>query len=209
MTELTLDVLKAERCVAILRAQTTEHFVSTARTLAQGGIHVLEFPLTTEGALNELPRVIDELGPDAFVGVGTVTTVDQARASIAAGAHYLVTPTVDVAVIECARQADVPILVGALSPTEILTAWTAGATAVKLFPASIGTPQYLKDLRGPFPDIPIVPTGGVRMDDLRPFLDAGAIAFGMGGALVGSAPDGGSQDDLRERIRVFRQAVGA
>lgn len=209
-TAVDLELLRAERCVAIVRGKSVEHFGVTARTLVGAGVRVLEFPLTTPGVLRKLPEIIDDLGADAQVGIGTVTTLAQARESCRAGARFLVTPTVSVAVIEYARSVEVPILAGAFSPTEIFTAFSAGATAVKLFPASLGGPSYVRELlSGPFPEIPLIPTGGVTIGDIPAFLDAGALAFGMGGSLLGSAPNGGDLGELRDRVHRFRAAVAS
>jgi 2-dehydro-3-deoxyphosphogluconate aldolase/(4S)-4-hydroxy-2-oxoglutarate aldolase len=205
---LDLDLLSVVRCAAIVRGATTEHFAITGRTLVDAGLPVLEFPLTTPGVLATLPSIVEGLGAEAHVGAGSVTTLDEAKAAVDAGARFLVTPNLELAVIEYARSVPVPTVVGAFSPTEIVTAWRAGATVVKLFPASVGGPDYVKELRaGPFPQIPLVPTGGVRIEDVPAFLQAGATAFGMGGALLGSAAHGGSQDDLRVRAAAFRAAV--
>ena len=205
---LALDVLRAERCVAIIRGTAVTHFAAAAATLVDEGIGVLEFPLTTGGVLGELRNIVEELGARAHVGVGSVTTVEQATASHRAGAAFLVTPNFDGAVTAYAASVGLPILAGAFSPTEVFTAWNAGATAVKLFPASIGGPGYVRELtRGPFPDIPLVPTGGVALADIADYLDAGAVAFGLGTSLLGGAPDGGDHDDLRRRVGQFRAAA--
>lgn len=205
---LDLDVLRAERCVAIIRGASVAHFASTAAALVDEGIGVLEFPLTTDGVLPELRSIVEELGDRAHVGVGSVTTVQQATASHEAGAAFLVTPNFDGAVIAFASSVGLPILAGAFSPTEVFTAWNAGATAVKLFPASVGGPGYVRELiRGPFPDVPLIPTGGVAFADIADYLDAGAVAFGLGTSLLGSAPDGGDHDDLRRRVGQFRSAA--
>lgn len=202
---LDLGLLKQQRCVAIVRGDTVSHFAATARTLVESGIAILEFPLTTCGVLAALPDIAADLGPEAYVGTGSVVTLDQAKASFDSGSRFLVTPNLNVPVIEYARSVNLPILAGAFSPTEIFTAWTAGATAVKLFPGSLGGPGYVRELtRGPFPDIPLVPTGGVQISQVRQFLDAGAVAFGMGGSLLGEAPHGGSQEDLKLRCEQFR-----
>lgn len=205
---LDLDLLRAGRCVAIVRGKSPEHFAQTARTLVAAGIGILEFPLTTPGVLAVIRSIAEELGSGAHVGAGSVRTVDEAAAAAGAGARFLVTPNLDLAVIEYARRHDLPAIVGAFSPTEIFTAWTCGATAVKLFPASVGGPGYVRELTsGPFPGIPLVPAGGVQIADVPAFLAAGAVAFGMGGSLLGSAPDGGSQGDLRARIEAFRASA--
>jgi 2-dehydro-3-deoxyphosphogluconate aldolase / (4S)-4-hydroxy-2-oxoglutarate aldolase len=208
MRTLDLDLIREQRCIAIIRAHSTDHFASTARTLADAGIGLIEFPLTTPGILATLPAIVAELGSQAHVGVGSVTTVDLAAAAHHAGAAFLVTPNFAPAVVEYAKDAGLPILVGAFSPTEVFAAWSAGATAVKLFPASIGGPGYVRELiSGPYPDIPLVPTGGVEISDIPAYLEAGAVAFGLGGALLGSAGGQGPSDDLQTRVRNLRTAV--
>jgi 2-dehydro-3-deoxyphosphogluconate aldolase/(4S)-4-hydroxy-2-oxoglutarate aldolase len=207
-TAFDLDLLRAQRCVAIIRGTTTEHFACTAATVIDAGIRILEFPLTTPDVLSRLREIIETLDPDSWIGTGSVTTVAQAQASYEAGAQFLVTPNLNTAVIDYARSVGMPILAGAFSPTEVFTAWDAGATAVKLFPASLAGPGYVRELQsGPFPNIPLIPTGGVTLGDIPAFLEAGALAFGMGGTLLGSAPSGGDQGELRSRISEFHAAV--
>lgn len=207
-TQLDLDVLRAERCVAIIRGASVEYFKDTARTLAGAGIAVMEFPLTTPGVLDQLRSTADDVGPGAHIGVGTVTSMEAAKASFNAGAQFLVTPNVNLHVIQYAQDVGLPVLAGAFSSTEIYTAWDAGATAVKLFPGSLGGPGYLRELRSPFPDIPLVPTGGIALAEVPAFLSAGAIAFGMGSALLGDAPAGGSLQELQRRVEQFIDLSG-
>ncbi|MGV9863482.1 bifunctional 4-hydroxy-2-oxoglutarate aldolase/2-dehydro-3-deoxy-phosphogluconate aldolase [Rhodococcus koreensis] len=205
---LDTDILRSDGCVAILRASTTDHFPATVRTLVEADLRIMEISLTTPGALASIRQLVDTLPTDVYLGAGTVTTVDAARAAADAGAQYLVTPNTSVPVIEYAHAVGLPILVGALTPTEIFTAWEAGATAVKVFPASVGGPEYCRALTsGPYPDIPLVPTGGVDLSDAHAYLQAGAVALGMAGSLLGSAPEGGSQAELAARIREFRTAT--
>jgi 2-dehydro-3-deoxyphosphogluconate aldolase/(4S)-4-hydroxy-2-oxoglutarate aldolase len=199
------EFVGSQKCIAIIRGRTVAHFADTARTMVQSGIRLLEFPLTTAGVCDVLPHVVAEHRDTAYVGAGTVTTLERAQAAHEAGAQFLVTPNLDLAVVDYARKVALPIFVGALTPTEIHSAWQAGATAIKLFPASIGGPTYLEELRGgPFPDIPLIPTGGVDNTNAQAYLNAGALALGMGSALLGSAPNGGSQEELRVRIADFR-----
>jgi 2-dehydro-3-deoxyphosphogluconate aldolase/(4S)-4-hydroxy-2-oxoglutarate aldolase len=208
MAVLDLDALRAQRCVAIIRARTVEHFASTAATLVQAGLNILEFPLTTSGVLAALPPIIEELGAGACVGVGSVTTAENAVAAHRAGAAFLVTPHFDPAVMAYARSVGLPVLAGAFTPTEVFAAWQAGATAVKLFPASVGGPGYVRELvAGPYPDIPLMPTGGVKLSEIPAYLAAGAVAFGLGGSLLASAPNGGPKDDLHARILEYQAAV--
>jgi 2-dehydro-3-deoxyphosphogluconate aldolase/(4S)-4-hydroxy-2-oxoglutarate aldolase len=204
-TALDLDVLRTERIVAIIRGTSVAHFAATATTLVDEGIRVLEFPLTTPEVLDAVAPLAEDLGSTVHVGVGSVTTLQQAIAAREAGAAFLVSPNVDPAVIAYARSVRLPMLAGAFSPTEVVSAWNAGATAVKLFPASLGGPGYVRELvRGPFPDLPLIPTGGVAPSDVADYLDAGAVAFGLGGSLVGDAADGGDLTELRRRVDRFR-----
>ncbi|MET0451228.1 MAG: bifunctional 4-hydroxy-2-oxoglutarate aldolase/2-dehydro-3-deoxy-phosphogluconate aldolase [Mycobacterium sp.] len=201
---LDLDFIRAQRCIAIVRGTSTAHFDETARTLVSSGVRMLEFPLTTPGVLDALQSVAEEHTGSAYVGAGSVTTMAGARAAHAAGAQFLVTPNFDSAVVKYARSVNIPVFAGALTPTEIHAAWAAGATAVKVFPASLGGPGYIRELRnGPYPEIPLIPTGGVAIADVPAFLAAGALALGMGSALLGSATDGGAQSALRVRVADF------
>ncbi|MWK34942.1 bifunctional 4-hydroxy-2-oxoglutarate aldolase/2-dehydro-3-deoxy-phosphogluconate aldolase [Actinomadura sp. J1-007] len=209
MEKLDLDMLRENGCVAILRADSTEHFPATTRTLVDCGVHLMEFSLTTPGALAAVRELAGTLPGRVQLGVGTVTTVAQAEAAADAGARFLVTPVTNVQVIEYARRVSLPILAGALTPTEVFTAWTAGATAVKVFPAGLGGPAYIRSLSDPFPDIPLVPTGGVGLSEAPAYLAAGAAAVGMGGPLLGSAPKGGSLTELAERVEKLRSACSA
>jgi 2-dehydro-3-deoxyphosphogluconate aldolase/(4S)-4-hydroxy-2-oxoglutarate aldolase len=141
------------------------------------------------------------------LGAGTVLTPEQADAAVDAGATYLVSPVVDLEVIEAARRRGVAALPGALTPTEILRAWRAGAAAVKLFPASLGGPGYLRAVKAPLPEVPLVPTGGVGLEEIGGYLRAGALAVGLGGPLVGDAGEGGSLEALRRRAATALAAV--
>ena len=207
---MDLSFLRGTRVVAILRASATEHVVAAARTLHSSGVPVLEVTLTTPGALDALAAVRRALPADAVVGAGTVRTVEDVRACARAGAAFLVTPGCPVDVVRCAVDEGLPILAGALTPTEIDAVATAGASAVKVFPAAaLGGPSYVRHLRGPFPDVPLVPTGGVGLDAVRTYLDAGAAAVALGGPLRGDALEGGALGALRERARTAVAGVAA
>lgn len=177
--------LAQSRIVAILRGTTSAQVVAASRALVDGGVSCLEVTLTTEGALEAISELCSTLPGSVAVGAGTVLDAAQARAAIAAGATFLVSPAVCPDVIAAGNEAGVPSLPGAFTPTEILTAWRAGAAAVKLFPAASVGPDYLKLVRGPLADIPLVPTGGVRVADAASYLRAGAVAVGLGSTLVG------------------------
>ncbi len=193
--------------VAILRADGPDHLETVADELAAAGITCLELTLTTPGALDVMARLRRSLDPRVALGVGSVLDTAQAQAALDAGADFLVSPGVceEVALASGARA--IPYYPGALTPTEVMAAWRLGAPAVKLFPAATGGPRYVRDLRGPLPDIPLVPTGGVALEQIADYLAAGAVAVGLGGPLIGDALQGGPTAPLRERARAALAAV--
>jgi 2-dehydro-3-deoxyphosphogluconate aldolase/(4S)-4-hydroxy-2-oxoglutarate aldolase len=200
-----LERLQAERLVAIVRAPEAADAVRVGRTLLSAGIRLVEVTLTTRDAFSAIEALRDDAPEDAMIGAGTVLTLVQARSAVEAGAQFLVTP----GLTEAVTGAEVPVLAGAYTATEAYSAMLAGATAVKLFPASAGGPAYLKALRDPFPTIPFVPVGGVTLDLVAPYLIAGATALGVGGPLTGNAVRGGSLEALAERARAFLDAIDA
>ncbi len=173
--------------VAILRAPSAERLVGAARALAEGGIDVLEVTFTVPDAAEVLRDVRRELGTQILLGAGTILDPETARIAILAGAEFLVSPNVNVEVIRLAHRYDKLMLSGAYTPTEVVTAWEAGADIVKLFPADIGGAPYLKALRGPLPQVRFLPTGGVNLQTLPSFFAAGACAVGLGSQLVEAA----------------------
>lgn len=193
--------------VAILRGSTDRHLQDVSRTLGEAGVTCLELTLTTPGAVDALARVRAELSSDVALGMGSVINAGQAAACLDAGADFLVSPGVCPEVAVYALERGVACYPGALTPTELIDAWGLGAPAVKLFPASSGGVRYLKDVRAPLPQIPLVPTGGVALDQIADYIAAGAAAVGLGGPLVGDALDGGSLSALAERARAALQAV--
>jgi 2-dehydro-3-deoxyphosphogluconate aldolase/(4S)-4-hydroxy-2-oxoglutarate aldolase len=179
--------------VAILRAAGAGRFLEVGRVLYEAGVRGIEVTLTSEGALEAFGRLREELPGDALLGVGTVRSVADAELAVEAGAGYLVAPDFRPEVVGWAVERGLPVVPGALTPTEVAAAWAAGATAVKVFPVSaVGGPAYLKAVRAPLPEVPLVPTGGVGIDDIGAYLDAGAVAVGLGSPLLGDAgdPDG-------------------
>jgi len=172
--------------VAVIRSPSSEQLVNVARALFDGGVDVLEVTFTVPGVLDILAAVRKDLGKKVLLGAGTVLDTESARAAILAGAEYIVSPTVNRDVISLCNRYDKLIMTGAFTPTEILTAWESGADIVKVFPADIGGPEYLKSVHGPLPQIRLMPTGGVNLETIKPFLKAGACAVGLGGALVES-----------------------
>jgi 2-dehydro-3-deoxyphosphogluconate aldolase/(4S)-4-hydroxy-2-oxoglutarate aldolase len=170
--------------VAVLRAPSGELLVDVAEALLAGGVDVLEITFTVPRAERVVERVADRLGDRVLLGAGTVLDTETARLAFSAGARYIVSPMVNLDVIRFCQRYDHACLPGALTPTEILTAWEAGADIVKVFPSDVTGPKYLKALRGPLPQVQLMPTGGVNLDTAADFLMAGACALGIGGALV-------------------------
>ncbi|MBQ1089330.1 bifunctional 4-hydroxy-2-oxoglutarate aldolase/2-dehydro-3-deoxy-phosphogluconate aldolase [Streptomyces sp. B93] len=199
--------LAAHRLLAIVRGADADAALRTVLTLAEEGVELIEVSLTGADALGVIERAREALGPDRPLGAGTVLSADDARAAHRAGADFAVTPALGDGV-STAAELGMPVLAGVLTPTEILTARTLGATALKVFPAArAGGPDYLRALRGPFPHDLFVPVGGVDASAARAYLTAGATAVGVGSPLVGDAADGGSLAALRERARAFRAVV--
>ncbi|GAA0457400.1 bifunctional 4-hydroxy-2-oxoglutarate aldolase/2-dehydro-3-deoxy-phosphogluconate aldolase [Streptomyces olivaceiscleroticus] len=194
--------LRAGRLLAIIRGKEPEASFRTVMTLAEAGVRLIEVSLSGADALGVIRRARRELGPDAWLGAGTVTTAEDVERAVEAGANLAVTPGLGAGVEECVRR-ELPVVAGVLTPTEVIAARAAGATALKLFPASIGGPAYLKALRAPFPELPFVPVGGVDAAAARAYLAAGAVAVGVGSPLIGDAADGGDLAGLRRRAADF------
>lgn len=197
------ESIARSRLVAVVRATSIDALPNVVSVLIENGITVIELTLTTPDAIRSMTQLRSVWGDRAFIGMGTVTTKQQARDCIAAGAQFLVTPITVPEIAHIATEAGVPILMGAFSPTEVATAWDSGATAVKVFPASQVGPSYLRELRGPFPEIVTMPSGGVTIDDIPSWLSAGASAVSLGGSLIGSAFSG----DLAGLAERSRKAV--
>ncbi|MFD9379157.1 bifunctional 4-hydroxy-2-oxoglutarate aldolase/2-dehydro-3-deoxy-phosphogluconate aldolase [Streptomyces sp. NPDC059999] len=206
MTALA-PALAAAPAIAILRSRSPRHFAATADALHDAGIRAVEFTLTTPGVLDALREYARSKPAGLALGAGTVMTPFDAQRAVEAGATYLITPATRPDVIREGRRLGVPVLPGALTPSEIAVAWGAGATMVKLFPASLGGPDYLRAVRAPLPDIPLVPTGGIGLVEACAYLAAGATALGMGSPLVGDACEGGDLDALRERAATLLDGI--
>jgi 2-dehydro-3-deoxyphosphogluconate aldolase / (4S)-4-hydroxy-2-oxoglutarate aldolase len=199
--------LVATGIVAIARAASVSRVEAAVEALVGAGVTCIEVTLTAPGAIESIASLVANYGSSACIGAGTVLTTDDASACIEAGAAFLVSPSAVPEVVELAAARGVPCLPGALTPTEIVAAWRSGAAAVKLFPASLGGARYLRDVRAPLPDIPLVPTGGIAIDDVAGYIAAGAVAIGVGGPLFGDALDGGDLDALAARARRFLVVV--
>ena len=179
-----IETLQDARLVGIIRMPRYEFAAEVAQALAAGGLKLLEFTFSGEGAAQAIASARASLRDEIHVGAGTVLTPTQVKQAAAAGASFIVTPVVDLQVIAACQEYRLPILCGAFTPTEITTALEAGVSLIKLFPARIGGPQYVRDLLGPFPNLRLVPTGGVSPENAHSYLEAGAVAVAMGGSLV-------------------------
>ena len=204
----TLPALTRDsKLIVVMRAKDASQYVKVIDTLLAEGIRSFELTQTTPGTLDMLPQLVERYGAEAELGIGTVTTIDEVDRAARNGAAYLVTPVTNAAVIERAIAREVPIIPGGLTPTELFESWNLGTAAVKIFPANQVGPSYLKDLRGPFPDVLGIPSGGVDIEATRQWLAAGAPAVSVGGPLVGDAFRGGEMSQLAERARKFVSAV--
>jgi 2-dehydro-3-deoxyphosphogluconate aldolase / (4S)-4-hydroxy-2-oxoglutarate aldolase len=182
-----IERLREARVIAVLRTPDGGSAVRTAQALVEGGVRAIELTFTTPGAAEALHRARERLPDDVVVGAGTIRDRTQLDAALAAGAEFLVTPHLDRELLAAMLASGRLALPGTLTPTEVAAALAAGATAVKVFPASAVGPSYLKALRGPFPEVQVVPTGGIGPADVRSWLDAGAVAVGAGGELCPAA----------------------
>ena len=179
-----LKELREIGLVPVLRAESVEQAMALADAIAAGGVTVLEVTMTVPGAIQVMRRLAEQR-PDILIGAGTVLDAETARMCILEGAQFVVSPALKVATIEMCHRYGVAVLPGALTPTEIVTAWQAGADVVKVFPAgAMGGPKYLTSLKGPLPHIDMIPTGGVMLGTAAEFLEAGAFALGVGSDLV-------------------------
>ena len=195
--------------VPVLRASSTQEALAIATAIEAGGVPVLEVTMTVPGAVQVIEQLANHAGDRLLVGAGTVLDAETARACILAGAQFVVSPALDVRTIELCRKYGVPVLPGALTPTEIVTAWQAGADAVKVFPCSaVGGAKYLKAVKAPLPQIDLIPTGGVSLATAAEFLEAGAFALGVGGDLVDNkAIANGHPEIITENARKYLAIV--
>ena len=191
--------------VAVIRAPSGELLVEVAEALLAGGVVAMEVTFTVPKAVQVIEKVADKLGDRIVLGAGTVLDGETARAAILAGAEYIVSPTVNLDVIRMCKRYSKLAFPGALTPTEVVTAWEAGADVVKIFPSDIGGPKYLKALRGPLPHIRMMPTGGVSLETAADFLKAGSCALGIGGTLV--EPQAVASGDFARITSLARQFV--
>ena len=212
---MTLDlradtVRRIEACgvVAVIRLQDGSRLRAVVEALAAGGITALEVTMTVPRAIELIAEIAPTLPPAFLIGAGTVVDAETARAAVAAGARFIVGPVFRPAVIDAAHAAGAAAMPGCFSPTEILAAWDAGADVVKVFPATALGPAYFKDLRGPLPQVKLMPTGGVSLENAGEWIKAGAVAIGVGGALVDpKLVAAGQYAAITERARRFIERV--
>lgn len=194
--------------IAIVRLDSSGELVKAAKAIAAGGVSVIEFTMTTPGALRTIEESSKSLGGDVLIGAGTVLDAETARAAILAGAEFIVAPTLNPEVIELCHRYDKIVVPGAYTPTEILSAWELGADFVKLFPAEIGGPAYLKAVRAPLPQVKLIAVGGVSVETAASFIRAGAAALGVGSSLVNQKIVAAGQfDKLTAVAKALSQAV--
>jgi 2-dehydro-3-deoxyphosphogluconate aldolase / (4S)-4-hydroxy-2-oxoglutarate aldolase len=190
--------------IAVVRSPDSQQLVEAARALADGGVSIVEITMTVPDALDVVRQVRTALGDQILLGAGTILDVETARAALLAGAEYLVAPTVNLDVIRLCQRYDKVVMPGAFTPTEILAAWEAGADIVKVFPADVVGPGFFKAMRGPLPQVRLMPTGGVDLTTAAAFLKAGACCLGVGGQLVEPrAVAEGNFDRIRDLARQY------
>lgn len=206
-----VDRIRNAGIVPVVRATSAAEALDAVEAIRAGGIPILEITLTVPGAVKIIAELTGRLGDDTLIGAGTVLDAEAAQACIDAGARFIVSPSLDIPTIELCRRLGLAVFPGALTPTEIVTAWKAGADAVKVFPANaLGGATYLKSLKAPLPQIELIPTGGVSLKNVADFIAAGAFALGVGADLVDlAALRRGHADTITEKARQYVAAVAA
>ena len=214
MKKSPLDVMERIRevgIVPVVRAASADEAQAAVEAIRAGGIPILEITLTVPGAVGIIRDLTKRLGDDALIGAGTVLDAKTAKACVDAGARFIVSPALDLPTIQFCKRNIVPVFPGALTPTEVVTAWRAGANAVKVFPANaVGGASYLKSLKAPLPQIELLPTGGVSLQTAAEFIAAGAFSLGVGADLVDlAALRRGEAAAITEKARRYVAAVAA
>ena len=203
-----LALIRQSGVIAIMRASSSEQLIKAADAIKQGGVSVIEVTMTTPGALSVIEQAKARYGETVLFGAGSVLDAETARAAILSGAGFIVAPTLNLEVVSLCNRYSIPVMPGCYTPTEMLTAWEAGADLVKLFPASVGGPALVKAIRAPLPQLEIVPVGGVHLDNAAEFIRMGAAALGVGSSLVNTKLlQSGDMAALQERAAAFVRAV--
>ena len=204
----TVQTIESCGVVGIIRLKDPSHLPAVVQALADGGVRALEITMTVPGAVALIDTTAKTLPPGFLLGAGTVLDPDTARRVVDAGARFLVSPILKIELIDAARDLDVPIMPGCFSPTEILAAWDAGADIIKLFPATALGPGYIKDVHGPLPQVKLMPTGGVSVENAGEWIKGGAVGVGVGSALLDPAAIAARRYDvIRERARQIVENV--
>ncbi len=206
-----IDALKLVRetgIIAIMRARSSDQLIAAADAIKAGGVRVIEVTMTTPGALSVISEATKKYGSEVLFGAGTVLDPETARAAILAGAGFIVAPTLNLEVIRLCNRYSVPVMPGCATPTEMLTAWEAGADMIKLFPADVGGPDLVKAILAPLPQLQIVPVGGVDLNTAAAFIRKGAVALGVGGSLIDQKLlNSGDMAELSRRATAFIDEV--
>jgi len=194
--------------IAIMRANSSDQLLAAADAIKAGGVNAIEVTITTPDALSIISQATSKYGSDVLFGVGTVLDPESARIAIMAGAKFVVCPTLNTETIKLCKRYSVPVMPGAFTPTEILTAWEAGSDVVKVFPANVGGPSYIKSLKAPLPQIRLMPVGGVNLDTAADFIRSGCEVIAVGNSLVNQQLlDERKFNIISERARRFREEV--
>ncbi|RKU30248.1 2-dehydro-3-deoxyphosphogluconate aldolase [Candidatus Poribacteria bacterium] len=202
--------IESSGIVAIIRANSSNELIKTAEAIKNGGVDVIEITMTTPGALNVITEVSNQLGDEVLIGVGSVLDAETARVAMLAGAEFVVSPVTKKDVIDACNRYGKVVIPGAFTPTEILYAWETGADYVKVFPSSGVGPSYIKDIKAPLPQIPLIPTGGINIENAGDFIKAGSAALGVGSALVSNTIiESGDFKRLTQRARDLVSAVNS
>jgi 2-dehydro-3-deoxyphosphogluconate aldolase/(4S)-4-hydroxy-2-oxoglutarate aldolase len=180
----SLETILETGVVAIMRARSADQLLVAAEAVLAGGVKAIEVTMTTPGALDVIRQAVNKFGDSVLFGVGSVLDPETARSAMLAGAQFVVCPTLNIKTIEICNRYSVPVMPGAYTPTELLTAWEAGASIVKVFPASAGGPAYIKAIKAPLPHIRLAAVGGVDLNNTADFIRAGVDIVGVGGELV-------------------------
>ena len=206
--EEKLELVRRTGVIAIMRAQSSDQLIAAADAIRQGGVRIIEVTMTTPGALNVIPQAVSRYGEDVLFGAGTVLDAETARTAILAGAGFIVAPTLNLEMIALCRRYSVPVIPGCYTPTEMLTAWEAGADMVKLFPAEVGGADLVRAILAPLPQLQIVPVGGVDLTTAADFIRKGATALGVGSSLINQKLlEAGEMGELTRRASAFIEEV--
>jgi 2-dehydro-3-deoxyphosphogluconate aldolase / (4S)-4-hydroxy-2-oxoglutarate aldolase len=195
--------------IPVVRAASTREAILAVEAVTAGGIPIVELTMTVPGALSVISELVKTMGKDTMVGAGTVLDAETARRCMNAGAEFIVSPGFDPATVRLVKEQDKLVMPGALTPTEVITAWKAGSDFVKIFPCgNVGGPKYIKALKGPLPQVPMIPTGGVSLETTGDFIRAGSAALGIGGELISPAAlKSGDTSEITRIARLFLAAI--